>query len=234
MNRIAFISDIHGNLPALEAVLADIHCRSVEKIICLGDLVGYYSQVNEVIDIIRNMQIKSIMGNHDYALLYNNGIISRSKTCTTMLQAQRQYITSENFDFLKAMPNSLEIEFFDKMFLCVHGGINDYVDEYIDVQNEEVLLNYFAPLKNQYDYFISGHTHIPLVKNINNLVFCNSGSVGQPRDGNWRASYLLIDEKEITLERVAYNVDETKLAMQQRQFPDYISDVLYRGVQIGN
>ena len=84
MNKIAIISDIHGNLPALDAVLKDIKNQGINTVYCLGDLVGYYCFFNEVVERLEREEIPCIMGNHDYALVKNNGIINRSKTCTTI------------------------------------------------------------------------------------------------------------------------------------------------------
>ena len=103
MNKIAFISDIHGNYPALKAVLQDIDSLHVEKVYCLGDLVGYYSQINEVINTIKSRKIECILGNHDYAMIHNKGIIDRSKTCTNVLTKQLGYISSDNLDFLRSL-----------------------------------------------------------------------------------------------------------------------------------
>jgi len=229
MSKVAFISDIHGNLPALKAVLKDIEELGVDDIYCLGDLVGYYSQINEVIDEIKTRQIKCIMGNHDYAMAYNKGVIDRSKTCTNVLTKQLTYIKKENFDFLKSLPYSLDLCIDGFRILCVHGGLNDYVDEYLGEMSDD----YFKSISNEFDIMISGHNHLVCVKQFDNILYGNSGSVGQPRDHNSRASYLVFENGSLGIRRVEYDIESTIAKMSEGGFPDYIAEVLRKGYRIG-
>jgi len=229
MKNIAVISDIHGNFPALEAVLDDISQNNVAQIICLGDLVGFYCMVNEVIDTIRALEIKTIIGNHDYALAFNNGVIARSKTCTFTLQRQLEEISSENLFFLRNNQPNYNFEYADKTYFCAHGGLNDAIDEYLHKPNYE----YFEKADFKYDFLLTGHTHLPKILNFGNYNYANSGSVGQPRDKNNKASYLLIKEDEMLIKRVAYNIDKIVTQMKKSGYDDYISEILYRGVRIG-
>jgi len=227
MTDIAFISDIHGNYPALRAVLSDIDSRGIKNIVCLGDLVGYYSMINEVIDTIKKREIKCIIGNHDFALLYNNGIIERSKTCTDILKKQKEFISTENQKYLTQLTQSVLVEHIST-FYCVHGGLIDPIDEYLELVDE----SYF--LKNNFEYQIlaTGHTHKLINKTIGKFTHINPGSVGQPRDGDWRSSYLVtngINHKHI---RVEYEVDEIVTDMKNRNFEDYIFKGLYTGEKI--
>lgn len=229
MSRIAFISDIHGNMPALNAVLDDICTQDISDIYCLGDLVGYYSEINQVIDTIRERKIKCCMGNHDYAIAFNGGVIPRSRTCTNVLGTQLKYITKENLSFLSELPLMIEIESGDRSILCVHGGINDPVDEYIDVNDS----SYFKNIESKYDILISGHNHIPIIKDYGTIFYGNTGSVGQPRDHDPRASYIIYESGELRIRRVEYNIDETRKKMREHGFPEYISEILYKGFRIG-
>lgn len=227
--KIAIISDIHGNYPALKAVLDDIEKENADKIYCLGDLVGYYCMINEVIDTIRNKQIQTLLGNHDYALSYNAGVIDRSKTCTRILSRQRNGITKTNIEYLKTLERSLSFEMGKMSFFCVHGGLADPIDEYINAIDE----SYFSNYNFQKDALISGHTHIPRNESIGKMKYLNPGSVGQPRDGNPAASYLIITEKEYKHKRVNYNVDIIANEMKKNGYEAYIYEILYRGVKIG-
>lgn len=229
MSKLAFISDIHGNLPALQSVLEDISSLKVDGIYCLGDLVGYYAEINEVIEIIKKNNITCCMGNHDYALVHNKGIIPRSKTCTNVLTRQLEYISHDNFNFIKGLPDKLEFIFDSKTFFCVHGGLNNHIDEYINLNNEK----YFDSVRGKYDIVITAHNHIPTVINYDNFLYGNCGSIGQPRDHNPKSSYLVYDNGSLEIKRVKYNIDEVKEQMGQMGFPDYISDVLYKGFRIG-
>lgn len=229
MNKIAFISDIHGNYPALKAVLQDIDSLHIEKIYCLGDLVGYYSQINEVINTIKSRRIECILGNHDYAMIHNQGVIERSKTCTNVLTKQLGYIASENLDFIRSLNTSMTIQVGDYTIFSVHGGLNDYVDEYLSDLSE----SYFETLDKTITHVITGHNHLPRVERYGNILYANSGSVGQPRDYNPMASYVIFKEGMFTIRRIPYNIDETIQQMKIDGFPDYIAEVLRKGCKIG-
>jgi len=229
MSRIAFISDIHGNLPALKSVWSDIQSRKIDRVICLGDLVGYYSQINEVIEHLRNNEVSCIMGNHDYAMAFNHGIIDRSNTCTNVLKKQLTYIQKDNLDFIQSLPESLIIEDGTNTILCVHGGLKDAVDEYLGELNDA----YFEALDGKYTHVVTAHDHKVRIQDFSTIHFANSGSVGQPRDHNPLASYVVYEAGKFEIVRVAYTIDETTAAMIQHGFPTYISDVLYKGYKIG-
>lgn len=231
-NSIAFISDIHGNYPALKAVLEDIARQGIFQIYCLGDLVGYYCQINEVIDEIRKKCIATCIGNHDFAMINNNGVIARSKTCTNMLTSQLRFITGENYNYLKHLPTRLEINQNDFRLLCVHGGLIDNVDEYTNstIINDD----YVKSIEGQYDYLLTAHTHIPSKKKLKTIQYCNIGSVGQPRNGDSRASYATITSNGLLeLHKVEYDIDSIVDAMRKQGYPNYISEILYRGEKIG-
>ena len=229
MSKIAFISDIHGNYPALCAVLNDCKQRCISTICCLGDLVGYYSQINEVIDTLRDLKIPCVMGNHDYAMTYNNGNIDRSKTCTNVLTKQLAYITPTNLDFVKNLPDQMIIDYEGQQVLCVHGGLNDHIDEYLGELNDE----YFAALPENVAYVVTAHNHKAFVADFRNVKYANCGSIGQPRDHDPRASYAILEDNEFKIVRVDYDIDETVNKMKESGFPDYIANVLYKGFRIG-
>ena len=229
MNKLAFISDIHGNYPALKAVLQDIDTLKVDKIYCLGDLVGYYSQINEVINIIKSRRIECVLGNHDYAMIHRRGIIERSKTCTNVLIKQLDYITSENLEFISNLNTSMTVQVGDYKILAVHGGLNDFVDEYLYDLSE----SYFEILDKTITHVITGHNHLPCVARYGHILYANSGSVGQPRDNNPMAGYVIFEGGMFTIRRVSYNVDETIQQMKIDGFPDYIADILRKGCKIG-
>lgn len=227
--KIAVISDIHGNFPALEAVLKDIRKEQPDVIYCLGDLVGYYCMINEVIEAIRDCKIKTLLGNHDFALLYTKGVIERSKTCTRVLSRQLVDIKKENFDFLSTLERYIQFNINQESFYCVHGGLEDPVDEYIGVLTEE----YFEKNEFRYDVLISGHTHYPRNDIIGKKKYLNPGSVGQPRDGNPAASYLLIENTKYTHKRVSYNINSIADEMRKKNYEPYIYEILYKGIKIG-
>lgn len=229
MNKIAFISDVHGNLPALQTTLSDVDAHGINNVYCLGDLVGYYCQINEVIDLIRSRRIPCILGNHDYALVNNAGIIERSKTCTKILTRQLNYITKSNLIFLQSLPSEMMIESSYGRIFCVHGGLNDHIDEYLSELNDD----YFCNLDKAIKYVVTAHNHIAKVSQYENIVYANPGSVGQPRDHDPRASWLLFNNGNFEIKRVQYDIEATRQAMQKNGFEDYISDILFKGYRIG-
>ncbi|MBE3092239.1 MAG: metallophosphoesterase family protein [Chloroflexi bacterium] len=221
---IAIIADVHGNYPALLAVLKNIKKYNVEKIYSLGDLCGYYSMINEVINTVREKGIINILGNHDYYITDNKNC-PRSKSANICLEYQRNVITNENLEWLKNSKNNLIINDLN----MVHGGWIDNLDEYIYEVNED----YFSNIDGK--YFFSGHTHVQKIIKFNNKIYCNPGSVGQPRDGNWKAAYSLLDnnKSKIILKRVEYDVDLIAFDMKNKGFDQHYYSNLYKGARIG-
>ena len=146
--KTAFISDIHGNYEALKAVLADIDRLGIENVVCAGDIVGYYCQVNECCDELRSRGIPSVMGNHDWYLA-GGGWCIRSKSVNDCLVYQRRVVSAENVEWLKMLPLQLDVH----EVRMVHGGWSDPLDEYLKPAQE-----YFDRLEGH--YFLTGHTHI--------------------------------------------------------------------------
>lgn len=219
---IAIISDIHGNFPALQAVMAEIEKSGCEKIISLGDVAGYYCQVDECIHLLRQRDVSNIMGNHDYYLV-NNQPCPRSNAANDSLKYQRAHITSDHFQWLKS--SARQIERSGASF--VHGGWNDPLDEYLLVVTEDYFRDESA------SYFFSGHTHIQSLKVLGKICHCNPGSVGQPRDSDPRAAFALFDGERVYLRRVDYDIDKIAVAMDNCGFGSYFYEGLYAGRKIG-
>lgn len=219
---IAIISDIHGNFPALQAVMAEVEKSGCERIISLGDVAGYFCKINECIVLLRQKNVINIMGNHDDYLV-NNKLCPRSKSANDCLNYQRQHISLENLDWLKNSVQRID----SNVTSFVHGGWKDTLDEYLmDVKED-----YFKNEKAK--YFFSGHTHIQSVKSLGKICHCNPGSVGQPRDNNPKAAFALFDGEKIYLKRVDYDIDEIAIAMENCGFNRYYYKGLYSGVRIG-
>ena len=230
MNKIAVISDIHGNFPALEAVLKDIESKKITNIYCLGDLVGYYCFFNEVVEKINKLNIPTVLGNHDNALINNLGVIENSKTCTNILQWQLHNSKFETLEFLKTLPTYLQIPFFGNSIKLIHAGLIDNINEYLfDVSEKYLIENDFND-----DVLISGHTHlISYKKFFNGKTWLNPGSVGQPRDGNNMASYIIIDQHlQPNFIRVNYDFNVVIDRMKELGFDDYVSIGLKTGKKI--
>jgi predicted phosphodiesterase len=219
---IAILSDIHGNYPALEAVLADVDRRGCDFVISLGDVGGYYCMINECINLLQKRGITNLMGNHD-SYLVNGSNCPRSNSANHCLAYQRSVLTENNLNYLMNSPEALtnaEARF-------VHGGWNDPIDEYI--QNPEA--SYFESLHGK--YFFSGHTHMQLKAYFNKKIYCNPGSVGQPRDGNPASAYAMFDGTNVELIRVPYDVDRIACEMNDNGFQEFYYSNLFNGTKIG-
>jgi len=217
--KIAFISDIHGNYEALSAVLAQIDKFDIKRVFCAGDVVGYYSQVNECCDELRNRGILSVMGNHDWYMA-SGGWCLRSKSVNECLVYQRSVISDDNLAWLKTFPIQMNIG----GVRVVHGGWSDPIDEYLNPT--EV---YFERIEGR--YFLTGHTHIQVVQRFGDKVYCNPGSVGQPRDGDHRAAFAVFDSGDFELHRVEYDMQKVFKRMDDAGFNEYYYGGLKKGAR---
>lgn len=214
---IALISDIHGNFVALKEVLSAIDQLKIKNIYCLGDVVGYYSQINECCEELQKRNIKCILGNHDWYMISGTKC-QRSKSANDCLNYQRKIITPSNLKWLSSFPVHRKIN----TLSLVHGGWDNPIDEYINPNQA-----YFDSLPNQ--FFASGHTHKQMVMSFEKKMYCNPGSVGQPRDGNYKAAFATFDNLKFELFRVDYNVDEVCRLMKLAGFSEYYYNRLKTG-----
>lgn len=225
----ALISDIHANLEALVAVLADIRSMGVTEIYCLGDIVGYGPNPCECLDHVISRCETTILGNHDQATLFDpdgfNPVALQAVYWTreqlesgggTPAQVNRRW------DFLGELPRTHQ----EGEFLFVHGSPREPTNEYVfpeDVYNQRKMDALFARVEK---YCFQGHTHIPGVFTVDReflppddighqyrlgqqQVMVNVGSVGQPRDNDPRACYVILEGSIVTFRRVEYDVDTT-------------------------
>jgi predicted phosphodiesterase len=227
MTRLAIISDIHGNLPALEAVLADIDAQGIPEIYHLGDLVGYNPFPNETVALIAQQQIPGITGNYDQAVLglvpdpigelLNAKITPMGREIYAWTVRE---VTSQSREFLGAQPGLRSLARGRWRLLLTHGSprhIKDYVrpswpDEMVGDLLSEV----------QEDILLTGHTHIPVVRQVNGKWLVNPGSVGFPKDGNPQAAYAVLElgeEFTVCIRRVEYDIERTIQAIRERGLP---------------
>lgn len=214
---IALISDIHGNYPALSAVLDEIEEVGVERIFCLGDVAGYYCQINECCEELRRRRVECVLGNHEWHLI--SGVpFPRSRTATNCIRYQKKTITADNLEWLRSFP-VIRIE--DQLAM-VHGGWLNPIDEYLDVTE-----CYFDEIAGS--FFASGHTHRQCKISCEGGRYCNPGSVGQPRDGDCRAAYALFNGQDFELRRTNYNIEAICTAMNDEGFDEYLYERLWHG-----
>jgi putative phosphoesterase len=215
--NLAFISDIHGNFEALKSVLAEIDRLGIDQVYCAGDVVGYYTQVNECCAELQARRIPTIMGNHDWYMA-GGGFCPRSRSVNDCLAYQRRIIEPQHVDWLRSLPVHAQAG----EVRIVHGGWADPIDEYLRPSDE-----YFDKVEGR--FLVSGHTHIQLIHVTNTKTYCNPGSVGQPRDGDPRAAFATFDGSRFSLHRVEYDMQKVFDLMQAAGFDDYY----YGGLKTG-
>jgi predicted phosphodiesterase len=229
----AIISDIHSNLEALQAVLRDIEKLNVEEIYCLGDVIGYGPNPRECVDLVMKCKIV-LLGNHDQGAMFDpDGFNQPAEKAIFWTRAQLESpgenrITKERrWEFLAERPRFYK----ENNLLFVHGSARNPLNEYVfpeDIYNQRKMERIFALVER---YCFQGHTHVPgifteqqrdelysfhspeEIEYVHKLdgrkTLCNVGSVGQPRDGDWRACYVLLDAETINYRRVEYDIETT-------------------------
>lgn len=224
----AIISDIHSNFEALQAVLEDIGKHDVDQIYCLGDIVGYGPNPRECVDQVMNCKMV-LLGNHDQGAMFDpEGFNPPAERAIFWTRAQLE-LPGDNreqqalrWEFLAERPRSFK----ENGLLFVHGSARNPLNEYVfpeDIYNQRKMERIFALVER---YCFQGHTHVPGIFTENfqfhspeeieytyvldgRKTLCNVGSVGQPRDGDWRACYILLDGETIRYRRVEYDIDTT-------------------------
>ena len=222
--RIAIISDIHGNLPALEAVVADVKKQHPDQLYCLGDLVGYGASPNEVTERIRAEGMPTIIGNYDDGVGFDRdecGCAYRDPVDQELgdrsLAWTKAHTTDGNKEFLRTLLHELRFQADGKRVLLVHGSprkMNEYLFE-------DRALSSFQRLaaSSNADLIAFGHTHKPYQKDVDGVRFINAGSVGKPKDLDWRACWVLIDGGTPTFHRVEYDVAKAAAAIRATGLP---------------
>ncbi len=238
IRRMAFISDIHGNIEAFKAVLRDIHEKGIpsQDIYCLGDLVGYGPRPNEVIECIKDQGVQCILGNYDEAV----GFFLPTCGCNIESEADKiksknslewtvQHTKEGNKAFLRELEEQITINMEEFSILLTHGSpysINDYVYEN-DIEKQEEIVS-----ELEEDIIIFGHTHFPYSKVIQGKRFINVGSVGRPKDGDIRACYCLMEiDREVIVEfiRVSYDIETMANEIEESELLNDFAQVLRTG-----
>jgi predicted phosphodiesterase len=224
MSKLALISDVHGNLPALEAVLKELDKHSPDHWLCLGDVVGYGPYPSECIDIIRERNIPTVMGNHDAGVAGELSTKHFKDPNRKLITLTQEILNSDQLNWLRNLPYTIMNS--EQDWLAVHANPKapekwEYVDSAIKART--MLGNIDQKL-----CFV-GHTHIPGVVsdqigimdfNKEHKYLINPGSVGQSRDGDFRASCCIIDLSNWKIEilRVAYPIEKVLTGLYKLGF----------------
>jgi predicted phosphodiesterase len=240
MNELTIFGDIHANLPALEAVLADMDGRNLKDRYCLGDLVGYATFPNEVAARLRELGIPTIMGNYDLGVGHSSddcGCAYRDAHAEALGQRSiawtNEHTTAENKAFLRQLAPQIPLQLGDLKLLLVHGSprrVNEYLYEDRPASSLERLLDSAGV-----DVLVCGHTHIPYHRVLpSGRHVVNAGSVGKPKDHDPRACYLVLRaggrDLEVKFIRVPYDVEQAAQAIEAGDMPDEYAEMLRQGV----
>ncbi|MFN2635399.1 MAG: metallophosphoesterase [Gemmatimonadaceae bacterium] len=241
--RYALISDIHANLPALRAVLADIDdSKNVDAIYHLGDLTGYAPWPNEVVALLRDRQIPGIAGNYDstVAMDYKHcGCRSDTPHDEELSHLSyawtRSHVSAETKRYLGTLPFRMDIRplgghVSGPTLTLVHGNQTLNTVYVTEDRSESFLQKMASELgARANDVICFGHTHKPWHRTIGGIHFVNTGSIGRPKDGDWRPVYVLVTfaaKLEIEFVRVPYDIDESADAIRASDLPAEFADQL--------
>jgi len=239
--RYAIISDLHANIQALSAVLDVIDRSDVDQILCLGDVVGYNADPNACVEAMRQRSIVTICGNHDAVACGIEEPWGFNPIALSAALWTRENVTQDNLEWLRSLPDYLEFE----GFMIVHGSPTDR-DSYL-FSWEDVLPHLPFMQAQGCSLCFFGHTHSPGIFSSDGIYslddkatfelghdktfFINPGSVGQPRDGDPRAAFGILDTKQnmYTLVRVEYPIDEAAQRIVQAGLPHFLAERLFLG-----
>ncbi len=228
--RVAVISDIHSNHEALKAVLSDI--GTYDALVCLGDLVGYGAQPNEVISEVKSLKPDAIvMGNHDHAVSTGDtsGFVDHA---IRAIEWTRREISSENMRYISSLQARAEFTAADVTIVLVHGSPRDPLNEYIYSTMPQFILRSLLD-ESHGTVLLLGHTHVPFNLEFDAKIMANPGSVGQPRDGDPRASYGILEISARTsfeVHRTAYDIDAAASKIAKKALPRLLADRLHVGI----
>ena len=235
--RIAVFSDVHANLPAMEAVRDHIATGGYDQVYCLGDLGGYASQPNEVQEVIMEMGCPTILGNYDEGVGFAKDDCGCHYTkpfdiemSNTSFIWTRDNTSDENKAWLRNLPREIRFEVEGLRVLLCHGSPRS-TTEYLFVDRSDGFLRQFTPGGEhdaQADVIVFGHTHVPFHREVDGVQFINTGSVGRPKDGDPRAGYsvLTIQNKGVEFEqvRVEYDVELAATRLVAAGVPEYFAN----------
>jgi putative phosphoesterase len=236
---IACVSDIHGNLPALQAAVADAKTRGATEVICAGDIIGYGPFPNEVCDFLVENRIESISGNYDCKVL---DVLRKGESVVAELSTKKKellfwtvdHIAKSAKQFLKSLPDNLEKTLTaGQTLIVVHGSPasnEDAIYPSITTNGLEMKLGEIRP-----DVLVCGHTHIPFVRRIGNILVANCGSVGHPVDGDPMPSYAIISVDKETVSgriiRFEYDTEKTVAALKKTSLPKGLQKDFAEGIK---
>jgi predicted phosphodiesterase len=229
--RIGLVSDVHSNIAALRNVLDSLQEKSIRTTVCLGDTVGYNAHPNECIEELAKRKVHMVLGNHDWAATTGEPK-GFNPIAVAGVEHARKVLTPENRQRIQQWPRSFALEVDGRLLRAYHGSPRDPLMEYVFPRSPEPMWADLAKTAGSPWAIALGHTHLPMNRRSGETLFVNPGSVGQPRDGDPRASFGILDTETDNFEivRVAYDVESTAAANKAVGLPELSWQRLFRGV----
>ena len=236
---LALFSDVHGNRHALEAVLDELDSRGITRMHCLGDLVGYGADPNGVIDVLRSRGVPSLLGNYDQGVAWATGDCGcfyadaeAERVGAASYAFTEAAVSPENKEFLRGLPREEHLELAGKTVHLVHGSPRR-INEYLLKDRDERTYWRLAEAESD-DVLAFGHTHDPWYRVYGGVLFVNVGSVGRPKGGDPRATYVVLrstrgDAVGVEIGRVVYDVGAAAQAVLAAGLPAELADALRSG-----
>ncbi len=234
--KAALLGDIHGNLPALEAVLDHARQQGVEAIWNIGDFVGYGPFPDEVVQLMRRVEAVSIAGNYDLKVLRlpekeNKWRESKRPEKFLAFKWAYEHLSDSSLEYLRSLPKEIRLEAAGKRILLTHGSPASNVEP-VTPLTLRPRLQELAKLA-QADIVICGHSHQPFNRHVDGVWFINTGTVGRPDDGDPRAGYAVLtlngSLSEVKYYRIEYNVERVADAIYHYGLPESYAQMFLRG-----
>ncbi|SIS44955.1 metallophosphoesterase family protein [Salimicrobium flavidum] len=232
--NIAFISDIHGNATALEAVLDDIKQQDIDKIVVLGDLCFRGPEPKKSLDLIRNLDVPVIKGNADAWVTRGIQDGEVPEKVIGMMREEKdwtvQQLTEDDISYLENLPEHVTETIGEKKVYGFHATPDSLFDVVTPDTSDEDLKKAIME-KEEADIYLYGHIHKPYVRHIDGKIVANLGSVGLPFDGEAKASYLIVSENSTSIRKVSYDIDHAVQKLEDYGYPQggLVADVYHTG-----
>ena len=229
--RLLVLSDIHGNWPALQAIQED-----VDALVCLGDIVSYGPFPRECIAWIQERAVHVLRGNHDTALAFREDPRAagfKRELAQATLEVHRRILSADAMGWMQSLPTQARFRFDDYDFQGFHASPADPLFDYrlTPQLSDEELKNEVQGV--QADVLCVGHTHLPMVRRPGPMLVLNPGSVGQPLDGDPRASYAVVQDGVAEIRRVSYDIEATIAGIRRMGLSSEAADALIRILRTG-
>lgn len=226
--RVAVISDVHSNLEALQEVLSRVEGMGIY---CLGDAVGYGANPNEVVEELRKRDVLTVMGNHDYAAVTGETTMFNARAATAARWTAK-VLKGPNLAYLESLPSERRLRLGEAEGYLTHGSPDDTLWEYVDPRTHWQLFGHYLE-RLRVRFLGLGHTHVPFVIDETGGTVFNPGSVGQPRDGDRRASYAVVsvvgEAVKVDNFRAEYDYEAAASKIRATGLPRQFADRLCSG-----